>query len=71
LENWKRHGRVSDADHDAELEAELAEWQRRVAADLAVCQRLVASIDLDGYFVEAVEHSLACIEALLSEEEQL
>jgi hypothetical protein len=71
LGNWKRHGRVSDDDQDAELEAELAEWQRRIAADLPDCQQLVASMDMASYLAEAVEHSLACIEALLSEEERV
>jgi hypothetical protein len=70
LENWKRHGQVSDDDQDAELEAELAEWQRRIAADLPVCQQLVASTDTVSYLTEAVEHSLDCIEALLSKEER-
>ncbi|MGD8795009.1 MAG: zinc dependent phospholipase C family protein [Anaerolineae bacterium] len=68
LENWKRHGQVSDDKEDAELEAELAAWQQRVEADLPGCQRLVASLDMERYFAEAVEHSLACSEALLLKE---
>jgi hypothetical protein len=62
---WTRNGLVSDAADDAQLEADLAGFRRRIEADLPTSEQLVETLDL-GYFVqEAKRHSLERIHALL------
>jgi hypothetical protein len=65
---WCRHGRVSDAEDDPELERDLAAHRRRVEADLAASERLVDELGLASFAHEAVRHSCRCIEALLAQE---
>ncbi len=61
---WLRHGRVSDARDDADLEADLAAQRQRVEAGLRESQRLVEQMDLALFLAEAVRHSCQRLEAL-------
>jgi hypothetical protein len=65
---WMRHGQVSDATDDAELEAELVAYRRQIEADLPASERLVGSMELESFVDEAVSHSLQRIHALLPKE---
>ena len=61
---WLRHGRVSDAQDDPDLEADLTAHRRHVEADLPRAEQLLAEIDLGDLVEQAVQHSLQVIEAL-------
>jgi hypothetical protein len=67
---WRRHGRVSDAEDDPDLERELARYHRYVEAGLAASERLVDELCLVSFAQEAVRHSCNCIEALLAQEKR-
>jgi hypothetical protein len=67
---WCRHGRVSDAEDDPDLESDLAVHRLRVEADLAVSERLVDELGLTSFAQEAIGHSYRCIEALLAQEKR-
>jgi hypothetical protein len=62
---WKRHGHVSDAADDPELEAELAVLRQRVEANLQAAEAVVNQMDLGVFVEEAVDHSCQCVEALV------
>ena len=64
---WCRHGRVSDAADDPELERDLAAHQQRVEVELATCERLVDELDVAAFARDAVGHSSDCIRALLEQ----
>lgn len=67
---WCRHGRVSDAEDDPDLERDLAAHRRHVEADLAASERLVDEMGIASFAQEAVGHSCRCIEALLAQEKR-
>jgi hypothetical protein len=67
---WCRHGRVSDAEDDPDLERDLAAHRRRVEADLAASEQLVDELGLASFVHQAVRHSCHCIEALLAQEKR-
>jgi len=64
---WMRHGRVSDAPDDLELEADLAAFRRQIEADLPASELLVDRLDLELFVQEAHNHSMGRIHALLAE----
>ena len=64
---WMRHGRVSDAPDDPQLESDLAAFRRQIQADLPTSERLVEKLDLEFFLQEAHRHSLQRIHTLLSE----
>lgn len=66
--HWQRHGRVSDAKDDPDLERALEAHRLRVEADLAASERLVDELDVESLAREAVDHSRRCLEALLAQE---
>ena len=63
---WMRHGQVSDALDDPQLEAELAAFRRQIEADLPTSERLVEKLDLEFFLQEAQRHSLQRIHTLLA-----
>jgi|GEM_PF-2020323 len=63
---WMRHGRVSDAPDDPQLEADLAVFRCQIEADLPVSERLVDRLDLELFMQEAHRHSMQRIHALLA-----
>lgn len=63
---WMRHGRVSDATDDPQLESDLAAFRRQIQADLPTSERLVEMLDLEFFLQEAHRHSLQRIHTLLS-----
>jgi hypothetical protein len=65
---WIRHGRVSDATGDPDLEAELSAYRRQLEAAFPASEQLVDTIDLERFVENAVSHSLQRIHALLAEE---
>jgi hypothetical protein len=65
---WCRHGQVSDAEDDPDLERDLAAHRLRVEADLAASERLVDEVGLAPFAQEAVAHSRRCIQSLLAQE---
>ena len=62
---WARHGQVSDATDDPQIEADLAELGHRIEADLPTSERLVDKLDLAFFLQEANRHSVQRIHALL------
>ncbi len=67
---WRRHGRVSDAEDDPSLERDLVAHRRQVEAGLVASERLADELDMASFAQEAVEHSSRCIEALLAQEKR-
>lgn len=65
---WMRHGLVSDASDDPELEAELAAYRRQIEIDLPASERLVDQVALKAFVDQAVRHSQERMDALLAEE---
>jgi hypothetical protein len=65
---WCRHGQVSDAEDNPDLERELADHRRHVEADIAASARLLDELGTASFARDAVEHSCRCIEALLGQE---
>jgi hypothetical protein len=65
---WLRHGRVSDATDDPDLEAELASHRIRIEADLPVAEYWLEAMNWERFMTEAVEYSLQRLKALLTEE---
>jgi hypothetical protein len=63
---WMRHGRVSNAADDPELESDLAAFRRRIEDDLPASERLVDRLDLEFFLQEACRHSVECIHTLLA-----
>ena len=63
---WMRHGRVSNAADDPQLESDLATFRRQIEADLPTSERLVEKLDLEIFLQEAHRHSLQRIHALLA-----
>jgi len=63
---WMRHGQVSDAADDPQLEAELAAFRRQIETDLPISERLVEELDLEFFLQEAQRHSLQRIHTLLA-----
>jgi hypothetical protein len=63
---WMRHGRVSDAADDPQLESDLAAFRRQIEADLPTSERLVEKLDLEFFLQEAQRHSLQRIHTLLA-----
>jgi hypothetical protein len=63
---WMRHGRVSDAADDPDLEADLAAFRCQIEADLPTSEQLVAKMDVDLFLQEAHRHSLQRIHTLLT-----
>jgi hypothetical protein len=63
---WMRHGRVSDAPDDPELELDLAAFRCRIEADLPTSERLVDRMDLEVFLQEACRHSTERIHTLLA-----
>ena len=64
--HWLGHRQVSDATNDPQLEAKLADFRRRIEADLPTSERLVDKLDLDRFLREAHHHSLRRIHTLLA-----
>ncbi|MBN1657975.1 MAG: zinc dependent phospholipase C family protein [Anaerolineae bacterium] len=67
---WCRHGRVSDAPDDPDLERDLEAHRRRVEVDLGACERLADDLDLVSLARDARAHSRQCIQALLAQEKR-
>jgi hypothetical protein len=67
---WRRHGRVSDAPDDPELEKDLAAHRHRVEADLDACERLADELEVVSLARDAMAHSRQCIRALLAQEKR-
>ncbi len=65
---WRRHGRVSDAEDDPDLERELTQYRRYVEGGLAASERLADELCIASFAQEAVGHSCRCMEALLAQE---
>lgn len=65
---WRRHGRVSDAADDLDLERDLEAHRRRVEADLESCERLADELDVVSLAEDAIAHSRRCIECLITQE---
>lgn len=65
---WTRHGQVSDATDDPDLEAELATYRRRIEADLPSSERWIEAMDLGLFMSEAVDYSVQQIQALVAKE---
>ena len=65
---WVRHGRVSDASDDPELEAELAAYRDQIETDLPGSEQLIDQMDLEPFVDKAVRHSRQRLDALLAEE---
>jgi hypothetical protein len=69
LRQWVRHGRVSDAADDPDLEAGLAAYRRQIEAGMPTAERLIETMDLESFVDRAVDHSLVCAKALMAGEE--
>ena len=67
---WRRHGHISDAQDDPQLERDLKAHRRRVEANLAACEQLVDELGVTLFAQEAIGHSRRCIKALLAREKQ-
>jgi hypothetical protein len=65
---WERHGWISDAPDDPDLEAELASHRRRIEADLPAANRWIDGLNLERFMAQAVNHSSQCLQTLLAEE---
>jgi hypothetical protein len=65
---WMRHGLVSDAPDDPELEAELSAYRRQIEIDLPASEQLVDRVALKTFVDRAVRHSRERLHALLAEE---
>jgi hypothetical protein len=65
---WVRHGQVSDAPDDPDLEAELAAYRRRIEAGLPASEQLVDRMELEPFVDKAVRDSLRRLHTLLTEE---
>jgi hypothetical protein len=65
---WLRHGLVSDASDDPELEAELAAYRRQIEIDLPASEQLVEQVALETFADRAVDHSRQCLHVLLAGE---
>jgi hypothetical protein len=62
---WMRHGRVSDAPDDPDLEAELAAYRLQIETDLPASERLVDTIELEPFVQEAASYSTQHMDTLL------
>lgn len=67
---WLRHGRVSDATDDPELETELADYRRYIEIDMEAAERLTGMIELEVFARDAVSHSLQRLRELLASEDE-
>jgi hypothetical protein len=65
---WLRHGRVSDATDDVELEARLADYGRRIQENLSASESLVQAMEIDAFLAQATDHSSERLGALLKRE---
>ena len=63
---WMRHGQVSDAADDPQLEADLAALRHQIESDLPTSERLVEELELEFFVQEAYRHSLQRIHTLLA-----
>jgi hypothetical protein len=63
---WRRYGRVSDAQDDVEIEAELAAYRQAIEAAEPLARQLVAATNLHEFVQRAVEHSRERVAALLA-----
>lgn len=67
---WMRHGRVSDAADDPELEAELSAFRRHIEANMPAAERLVEDLQLESFVEQAASYSLERLRLLLVEKEE-
>jgi hypothetical protein len=67
---WLRHGLVSDATDDPDLEAELVAYRTQIETELPLSEKLVDAMDLEAFVQEAVAHSMRQLGVLLHRERQ-